>query len=204
MLSGLRASLWAVRVYHVRVTNGVLSAAGEAMLLRHRARRKAMEIYILRHGDAVDRVTGGFARDADRPLTEAGRAEVLGVAGGLARVGLALDLLLTSPLVRAMQTAEIMASVLAVARGPVACADLAPGGSLDEVLSKARAGRRVMVVGHMPSLGELAGWLAWGDPALVLPLRTAGLCRIDLGTDERPGAGDLRWLLPPKLAARLA
>jgi phosphohistidine phosphatase len=161
-----------------------------------------MELYILRHGDAVDRVTGGYARDADRPLTDEGRAEVLGVAGGLSRIGVTLDLLLTSPLVRAAQTAEIVASVVTVASGPTTCPALA-GGELREILDAARAGRRTMVVGHMPSLGELASWLAWGDPSLTLSLRTAGLCRVDLADGQQPGQGDLRWLLPPRLAARL-
>ena len=62
---------------------------------------------------------------------------------------------------------------------------------------------RVMVVGHMPSLAELAGWLAWGDQALAVPLRTAGVCRIDLDDRRRPGTGDLRWLLTPGLVRRL-
>ena len=164
--------------------------------------RCRVEFYILRHGDAVDRMTGGYARDADRPLSEAGRAETTTVAEGLRRLGLALDLLLTSPLVRAQQTADLVADVLPVARGPVVLPALAPGGDLAEVLMAA-AGGRVMVVGHMPSLAELAGWLAWGDRDLPVPLRTAGVCRIDLDDRARPGTGDLRWLLTPGLVRRL-
>jgi phosphohistidine phosphatase len=162
-----------------------------------------MELYIMRHGDAVDRATGGYVRDADRPLTDAGRAEVLAVAGALGRLGLTLDLLLTSPLVRAAQTADLVASVLTVAREPVVSPALAPGGQIDDILDASRAGQRVMVVGHMPSLGELAAWLAWGDPSMVVGLRTAGVCRVDLDASGRPGEGDLRWLLPPKMARRL-
>jgi phosphohistidine phosphatase len=162
-----------------------------------------MELYILRHGQAADRVTGGYANDADRPLTPAGEAEVLGVAGGLARAGVELDLLLTSPLVRAHQTAALVASVLPAGDGPVACPALATG-DLAAILAAARTGRRVMVVGHNPSLGELAGWLAFGDPGAIVPLRTAGLCRVDLAAGAQPGQGDLRWLLPPRLAARLS
>ena len=156
----------------------------------------------MRHGDAVDRVTGGYTRDADRPLSEAGQAETTTVAEGLRRLGLALDLLLTSPLVRAQQTADLVAEVLPVARGPVALPALAPGGDLTEVVAEATSGR-VMVVGHMPSLAELAGWLAWGDRDLMVPLRTAGVCRIDLDERGRPGTGDLRWLLTPGLVRRL-
>lgn len=162
-----------------------------------------MELYILRHGQAADRATGGYANDAERPLTADGEIEVLGVAGGLARTGVGLDLLLTSPLVRARQTAELVASVLPAGDGPVACPALAIG-DLAAILAAVRAGQRVMVVGHNPSLGELAGWLAFGDPGSIVPLRTAGVCRIDLGPGMGPGDGDLRWLLTPRLAARLS
>jgi phosphohistidine phosphatase SixA len=60
-----------------------------------------------------------------------------------------------------------------------------------------------MVVGHMPSLAELVGWLAWGDRSILVPLRTAGVCRIDLDMPAEPGAGDLRWLITPGLVRRL-
>lgn len=158
----------------------------------------------MRHGDAVDLAAGGYARDADRPLSDAGREEVRMMAAALGRLGLALDLLLTSPLTRAAQTSALLAETLPVARGPVTLPALAPGGDPAAVLEAAGAGRRVMLVGHLPSLAELAGWLAWGEPALAVPLRTAGICRIDCAGDPRPGAGDLRWLLAPGLVRRLA
>jgi phosphohistidine phosphatase len=163
----------------------------------------AMELYIVRHGDAVDPITGGYARDADRPLTSAGAQEVEAAGAGLARLGVAIDRLLTSPLVRARQTADLLAPLVARGQSPVACLALAPGGQLAEVLEALQGGRRVMVVGHNPSLGELAGWLAFGDPLATVPLRTAGVCRVDLAAGAAPGQGDLRWLLPPKLVARL-
>ena len=71
-----------------------------------------MEIYLLRHGDAVDRLTGGYARDEDRPLTEAGREEAQVAGEALAGLGETIDLVLTSPLVRAEQTAGIAAKVV--------------------------------------------------------------------------------------------
>jgi phosphohistidine phosphatase len=162
-----------------------------------------MELYIMRHGDAVDPVTGGHARDADRPLTDEGREETVAAAGGLARLGLALDLLLTSPLVRARQTAEAVAAVLAIARGPELCPDLAPGGDLPAVLAALGGSRRAMVIGHMPGLGQLVGLTVWGEEAIIVPFRTAGVARVDWGGPPRPGEGDLRWLLTPRLAARL-
>jgi len=162
-----------------------------------------MELYIVRHGDAADRSAGRYLRDADRPLTATGEAEVLAAAGGLARLGVAIDLLLTSPLVRARQTADLLASVVGGSHQPEECLALAPGGELSAVFHAIHGQQRVMVVGHNPSLGELAGWLAFGDPMATVPLRTAGICRVDLAVGSTPGQGVLRWLLPPRLAARL-
>jgi hypothetical protein len=55
----------------------------------------------------------------------------------------------------------------------------------------------------MPDLGELVGWLVWGQADLAVPLRTGGLCRVDLPDQPAPGTGDLRWLLPPRLTKAL-
>jgi phosphohistidine phosphatase len=164
-----------------------------------------MEIYLLRHGDAVDRLTGGYARDEERPLTEAGREEAQAAGEALVRLGEAIDLVLTSPLVRAAQTAEIAAKIVRPARGPERCAALAPGGEPEEIICAfvAAGARGALLVGHMPDLGELAGWLVWGQPEATLALRTGGLCRITTPRHPTPGSGDLRWLLPPKLLRRL-
>ena len=162
-----------------------------------------MQLYLLRHGDAVDLAAGGYARDADRRLSEAGQAEVRAVTAGLERLDLKLDLLLSSPLTRAWQTAAIVAERLPVGRGPVVCPALVPDGDLSGALTAARGAGRVMLVGHLPLLGEMIGWLLWGDPSLGTPLRTAGLCRIDLDDQARPGDGELRWFLPPRLTGRL-
>lgn len=179
-----------------------------------------MDLYLLRHGDAADRETGGYARDEDRPLTEAGRVEARQAARALVGLGVAIDLLLTSPLTRAAQTAVVAAAVLRPARGPEPCAALAPGGAAPDarwpddpavrweaVLAATAAGgpaRRVLLVGHMPDLGELAGWLVWGRTDTAVWLRTGGLCRITTPDPPARGAGELRWLLPPRLLRRLA
>ena len=166
-----------------------------------------MELYILRHGDAVDRVTGGYARDEERPLTEQGREEARLAGRALAALGVRPDLLLTSPLVRARQTAELAAEALRPRRGPLESAALAPGGQPAEVLAALReagGARAALLVGHMPDLGELVGWLVWGQPDLAVPLRTGGVCRVDLPDQPAPGTGDLRWLLPPRLLRRLS
>lgn len=165
-----------------------------------------MEIYLLRHGDAVDRLTGGYARDEDRPLTEAGRGEARDAGQALVRLAAVPDLILTSPLVRAVQTATIAAEALRAGREPAICAPLAPGGRREAIVAALLAAgspASVLLVGHMPDLGELAGWLVWGQPEATLAFRTGGLCRITTPDPPAAGTGDLRWLLPPKLLRRL-
>jgi phosphohistidine phosphatase len=157
----------------------------------------------MRHGQAVDAEAGGYAHDSERPLADEGRREVTEVAAGLRHLGLTFDLVLTSPLVRARQTADLLAQSLTVTRDPIVCPALEPAGDLAGVLAAVQPGERVLAVGHMPLLGELVGWLVWGDPAFGVPFRTAGLCRVDLEARGRPGDGRLEWLLPPRLARRL-
>ena len=165
-----------------------------------------MEIYLLRHGDAVDRLTGGYSRDEDRPLTAAGRAEARDAARALARLGEVPALVLMSPLVRAVQTATLAAEELRSARDPVVCDALAPGGdpqAIVEALLALGSPASALLVGHMPDLGELAGWLVWGQLDTALAFRTGGLCRITTPDPPAPGTGDLRWFLPPRLLRRL-
>jgi phosphohistidine phosphatase len=165
-----------------------------------------MEIYLLRHGDAADRLTGGYPRDEDRPLTPAGRTEARDAARALARLGEVPDLVLTSSLVRAAQTAALVAEELRLARDPVVCDALAPGGSCEAIVAALLAAGHpasALLVGHMPDLGELAGWLVWGQPDTALTFRTGGLCRITTLDRPVPGTGDLRWLLAPKVLRRL-
>ena len=166
-----------------------------------------MEIYIIRHGDAIDRADPQISSDAMRWLTEKGRDEVAISARLLAKLGVAPDLVLTSPMVRARQTAEIVADHIGPASGPEVSEHLVYGGSLagvlDDVLQRGSA-RRVVLSGHMPSVGSLVGYLAWGMPELDVPFRTGEVCRVDLPDDSpAPGYGDLRWLIPPKVARKL-
>jgi phosphohistidine phosphatase len=164
-----------------------------------------MELYLLRHGDAVDRFTGGYARDEERPLTERGREEARAAALALRELRARPDQVVTSPLVRAQQTAQIVAEVTDPVHGLRTVETLAPGGGLEAIaalLAETPTDSALVLVGHMPDLGEIAGWLLWNDPLATLPFRTGGLCRITVPTPPGPG-GDLRWFLPPKLLRKL-
>lgn len=167
---------------------------------------RPMEIYIMRHGDAVDRMDPAMKTDEMRPLTDAGKDEVTVIARALERLGVKPDAILTSPLVRARETAEIVAAELGAAK-PAISDELAPDGSLAGVLNNilnAGPAKQTLLSGHMPGVGRMVGYLVWGNSELVVPFRTAAVARVDLPDSAPfPGSGDLRWLLPPRVAGRL-
>jgi phosphohistidine phosphatase len=166
-----------------------------------------VEIYIVRHGDAIDREDPSVTSDEMRALTERGRAEVGAMATLLGRLGVKPALVLSSPLVRARQTAEILTDALGPRGGPTLSDELIYGGSLAGVLSDILSHGRpeqVILAGHMPSVGHLIGWLTWNDPDSSVPMRTGAVCRVDLPDESPfPGNGDLRWLIPPRVGERL-
>ncbi len=162
-------------------------------------------IYIVRHGIAEDYADSG--RDGDRRLTEIGIERTKQVVAGLERIGVAPQLILSSPLVRADETARIAANGLGGAS--VRTTDhLRPGFDFDRLFSDLLAPpkpTKVMVVGHQPDLGMLASWLMTGDPeAAYLPFRKAATaCLATSGNAETPHA-TLQWFLEPAHARALA
>jgi phosphohistidine phosphatase len=155
-------------------------------------------IYLVRHGVAAEQGPE-FPNDDDRPLTDDGVARMRAQAAGLRELRVRLDRVLTSPLVRAAQTAEILASGLGCAAPPVAVDALRPGGRYDTLLAAlGRLGgdRSVALVGHMPSIGEIAARLI-GAPE-PLAFKKGAVCCIQ--TDGLPpaGTGQLVWFVPPR------
>jgi phosphohistidine phosphatase len=161
-------------------------------------------IYLVRHGLAAEQGPE-FPNDDERPLTSDGierlRVQVL----GLRDLGVSLDRVLTSPLVRAAQTAEILATGIGCAAPLVAVDALRPGGRYDALLAAlGRLGhdRSVALVGHMPSIGEFAARLIGAKEPLAF--KKGAACCIE--ADELPpaGAGRLRWFVPPRALRALA
>ena len=157
-----------------------------------------MRLFLLRHGIAEDGSPGRC--DFDRALTEEGRAELAPIARGMRRLKVAPDPILTSPLVRARQTAEIVAHVLGSAVEIVD--ELSSGADFDVFrrLLQRYDVPALMLVGHEPDFsGAAAAFVGAELGALVL--KKAGLIRIDVQGRPEPGAGRLRWLLTPKQLA---
>jgi phosphohistidine phosphatase len=161
------------------------------------------ELYLIRHGVAEAR-GDAWPDDAKRPLTERGVARLRKSARALARMGLSIDVVLTSPLVRTRQTAEIVAAAFDPRPAVVNVEALTPGGSHAGVLAELEKHLRrghIAIVGHEPGIGELAGRLAGMRHALEF--KKGAVCRIDVDTLPPRGAGTLRWFLTPKVLKSL-
>lgn len=161
------------------------------------------EIYVIRHGLAEERGEK-WPDDAKRPLTEEGITRFRRASKALARVGLEIDVVLTSPLVRSRQTAEIFASAFSPAPAVVNLDALVPGGSATAViaeLDKYSRKKRIAIVGHEPGVGDLAARLA--GMRRELEFKKGAIARIDLDALPPKGPGALRWFLTPKLLRNL-
>jgi phosphohistidine phosphatase len=157
------------------------------------------ELYLVRHGLAEER-GDAFPDDAKRPLTADGMARMRKAARGLARLGVTIDAVLTSPLVRARQTAEIVVEALHPRPSLVAIDSLSPDGSFAAIvadLEKHARKTRLALVGHEPSIGELAARLIGSRHAIEF--KKGAVCRIDVETLPPSGPGDLRWLMTTKI-----
>jgi phosphohistidine phosphatase len=167
----------------------------------------AMKLYLVRHGMAQERLGGGVTNDAQRPLTDEGRSETRTVAQALKRLGVKADLVVTSPLIRARQTAEIINDVIGGSERLKVSDSLAPGGSanfLFKFLKQLDSAEEIFCVGHEPDVGRLAATLIWAGPELDIPFKKAGVCRVDV-TDLPPSMpGTLKWFITPKIAAMIA
>ncbi len=159
-----------------------------------------MELYIIRHAEAVARGQGDVNADADRPLTEHGHAQAHALAPALQQHGVRLDVILTSPLLRARQTAEGLLERWADPKPELRqCDELAPdvkSGKLGRVLRKLRK-ESVALVGHQPDLSAHIGWLI-GSKKAQLDLAKAGIARIACAESPDKGTGMLVWLITPE------
>ena len=154
-----------------------------------------MELYLLRHADAGDPAEWD-GDDAKRPLSAKGEKQARNLARLLSKNGFAPDSIVTSPKVRARQTAEVLAEAVGVNVDIDARLGALDGlDELDAVVTDA-GGSKVVVVGHDPDFSDLCAELT-GTPNL--PIKKGAMCRIDVSLPLRPGRATLRWLVPPDL-----
>jgi len=157
-----------------------------------------MILYFLRHGRAEQHFNGP---DADRQLTKRGTEELKGAASVWKRLKLRPEVIITSPLVRAVQTAAIARSMLEVKSGPENDDRLQPGATwadMAQAMADHHQAARVMFVGHNPDFESAVEVLSGGA---AVRLRPGGVACLEFPGVPEPGAGELAWLLDPDLYA---
>lgn len=163
------------------------------------------QLYVMRHGIAVARSDPNFPDDAKRPLTPEGKKKLEGIAKGLLRLGLRVESIISSPLVRAAETAAIVAEGLGT-NIPVEFSDhLRPGGSWQTLitsLAKRQDHRSVLVVGHEPDLSNGVAKLI-GNARANFQFKKGGCCRIDFEKFPPSPPGKLIWWLTPRVMRKI-
>ena len=166
-----------------------------------------MDLYVLRHGRAEDRNYQKYPDDGERPLTLKGIARLALQVKGMNSIKLSPELTLTSPLTRAMQTAETVVKGLATncrlevsdALTPWAY----PQDILDELARTHSSLASVMVVGHEPHLSSLVSLVSSGSPDAAIRLRKGGLCKLRIPIPGTGRCGRIEWSLTPRQMTRL-
>jgi phosphohistidine phosphatase len=165
-----------------------------------------MDLLIVRHAIATDKKRFSKTKrpDSERPLTAEGRRKMKRISRMLRTLVPELDALLTSPYVRAAQTAEIVRSRYPGLKGNSERA-LEPGGDYGDllaVLAKFRSGATIALVGHEPALSLLIGWLLVGRRESFVELKKGGACLISFDSRPRAASGHLAWLMRPSQLRR--
>jgi phosphohistidine phosphatase len=160
----------------------------------------ASRLYLVRHAIAAERGPA-WPDDSRRPLTKRGEVRMRRVVEGFARLGEPVDLILTSPYSRALDTAVILADGLDGSSKIRSLPALVPGGAPAHVLSAvakaAPDAHHIALVGHEPDLGTLAAWLIGATHPL--PFKKGGMCRIDVESWATHRPGRLVWFATPRM-----
>jgi phosphohistidine phosphatase len=160
-----------------------------------------MQICFFRHGIAVDKTDPAVTADRDRPLTAEGVTKTHAAAEGLARMEISFDKILTSPWLRALQTARIVAEVHEMGDRVELMEELAGDRSPEDVirgLGRYASLDRIMLVGHQPLLGACISVLISGGIGIDIDLKKAGACTVEADRVHPNANGTLLWLLTAK------
>lgn len=166
-----------------------------------------MKICLLRHGTAAPLGPENNYRDEERALTPEGAIKMRKAAQGLKRLGLTLDLIASSPLLRAQQTAEIVADVLKFREPLRLWDDLAPEAPVEGALQKLEEFRdreTVLLTGHQPHIGCLAAHLIFGTSKVSLSFKKGALFSVLVSEVPPRAPGELQWVLSSKMMRQIA
>lgn len=160
-----------------------------------------MKLYILRHATAVDPDPDEYPDDSQRPLTWEGHEKMMKIADALHKLDKRIDLILSSPALRARETAEIVRKQLHLKRDRLILLDqLSPQGDpsklIEEVLLKKNFDR-VVLVGHEPDLSRLISLLISGETTLSIAMKKGGICCLNVEQLTAGKCATLEWLINP-------
>lgn len=162
-----------------------------------------LELYLVRHGVAAER-GADYPDDSKRPLTSDGIARMKKEAKALVALDVDFDHIISSPLTRAKQTAEILAQAMPAQPALTLSDALAPAGTPTAVLqelAKHMRKARIALVGHEPNIGELAARLI--GSRTPVEFKKGAICRIDFEVFPPKGQGHLRWFVAPRMLRKL-
>jgi phosphohistidine phosphatase len=166
-----------------------------------------VNLFVLRHAIAVERGAPGYKDDSLRPLTEKGAKKMQRIAEGMLLLDLSFDAILSSPFIRARQTAEIVAETFHARKQLEFTPHLEAGGDprkLIEVINEHYdSDAALMVVGHEPYLSGLVSMLVAGSDSMALILKKGGLCKLDVSGLHYGRCATLQWLLTPAQLMRM-
>lgn len=164
-----------------------------------------MELYFLRHAIAADRGDPKYKDDSLRPLTAEGRKKMRRAALGMQNLGLKFNAILSSPYLRARQTAEIVTQVYKQKNKKIHLTDnLLPPATIKKLLLEAFAIRAMspietfLFVGHEPHLSEMISCLLESSQPLNIDFKKGGLCCLTIRQDSKHPTAVLNWLLTPR------
>jgi len=169
-----------------------------------------MNLYLMRHGIAIDANDPSVLDDNQRPLTNKGVKRMRRAARGLRRLGINFDGILTSPILRARQTADIVAGALGMESLLEEISGLAIESSVEHLLfglTRYQDREHLLLVGHQPLLGQTLAFIidpSRGADKLEFNLRKGSLCRVEIAALPVNQPGVLHWLLTAKQLRLLA
>ncbi len=166
-----------------------------------------MNLYLIRHAIAVDESTPEYDNDSQRPLTDKGKKKMRQIAKGLRVLGVEFDLILSSPYIRAAETAEILADIFKLKKDVIFSDNLLPMGDPDLLIAEMNEkynATSVALVGHEPFLTALIGLLVSENTNLDMTLKKGGVCRLSADDLHHTRKATMDWLLTPGILVEVS
>jgi len=166
-----------------------------------------MRIYLVRHAIAENVGTSDYDDDSLRPLSEKGREKMKKIASALKEISVSPDLIVSSPYIRASQTASILAKAFKYKEEIAYSDSLMPMSNPDDMIGEINEKYSVdelMLVGHEPNLGTLASVLLAGYPDISINFKKGGICCLSVDDLHYDRTAVLEWLITPKISIKVS